>query len=150
MDQTIIRELNQTFKIHYPYEEISIYLQQSKLKDSPIPAFTDLFFMPATFRPTKISFRSCHFSENFPPDKTTSLMEFKNRHPEVSYQKLEQLYKKDLLAKYEWYEYFDPEKLSWVELLSMCNNLVERSATEHYMFLAFSLVNSETVELITN
>ena len=38
MEQTIIRELNQSFRIYFPYEEISIYLQQSKLSDSPLPA----------------------------------------------------------------------------------------------------------------
>ena len=59
MDQTIIGELNQKYKIYYPYEEISIYVRQSKLSDSPIPLFTELFLMPANFYPTKISFKSC-------------------------------------------------------------------------------------------
>ena len=47
-------------------------------------------------------------------------------------------------------EHFKPEKLSWCSLLSMCNDLVERSATENYMFLRFSMIDSETIELITN
>ena len=53
MDQLEIGELNKRFKIYYPYEEISIYLRQSKLSDSPIPAFADLFNMPVKFYPTK-------------------------------------------------------------------------------------------------
>ena len=57
MDQTIIGELNQKYRIYYPYEEISIYLQDSKLSDSPVPAFTKLLIAPANFYPTKISFK---------------------------------------------------------------------------------------------
>ena len=150
MDQKRIGELNQRFKIYYPYEEISIYLRQSKLSDSPIRVFADLFLMPFDFFPTKISFKSCHVKKGFPPDKTTSLIEFKRKHPEISFQKLERLYEKNLLAKHEWIEYFDPEKLSWVGLLSLCNSLVERSATECYVFLRFSLIDPETIELVTN
>jgi len=150
MDQTIIGELNQSFKIYYPYEEISIYMRQSKLSDSPIPALAEFFLMPANFLPTRISFKSCHVEEGFPPDETTSLMEFKRKHPKVSYQKLEILYNKNLLPKYKWNELFEPEKLSWDSLLSMGNDLVERSATENYVFLRFSIIDSETIELITN
>ena len=150
MDQTLIAELNQKYRIHYPYEEISIYLRNSKLSDSPVQAFTDLFIAPANFCPAKISFKSCNVKKGFPPDKIKSLIEFKREQPKVSYQKLEQLYVKNLLAKYEWHEYFDPEQLSWANLLLMCNSLVERSATESDVFLRFSLIDAETIELITN
>lgn len=150
MDQTTIGELNQRFRIYFPYEEISIYLQHTKLGDSPIPAFNQLHLMPIDFRPNKISFRSCDAKEGFPPDNTTPLLEFKRKHPNVSYEKLELLYAKNLLAKYEWTEYFDPEKLSWASLLTMCNGLVERSATEYYVFLRFSVIDHKTIELITN
>ena len=77
-------------------------------------------------------------------------MEFKRKHPQVSFQKLELLDKKNLLPKYEWNELFEPEKLSWDILLSKCNDLVERSATEYYVFLRFSIIDPETIELITN
>ena len=150
MDQTIIGELNQKYRIYFPYEEISIYLQDSKLSDSPVPAFTNLFIAPANFCPTKISFKSRSVKEGFPPDNTRSLIEFKREQPKVSFQKLELLYMKNFLAKYEWNEFFDPEQLSWASLLLMCNSLVERSATESYVFLRFSLVDPETIELITN
>ena len=150
MEQTIIKELNQRFRIYFPYEEISIYLQQSKLSDSPLPAFRELHLMPLDFCPSKISFRSCYAEEGFSPDKITPLMEFKRKHPNVSYEKLENLYEKNCLAKYEWTEYFDSEKLSWAGLLSMCNTLVTRSATENYVFLRFSVMDRETIELITN
>ena len=150
MEQATIRELNQKFKIYFPYEEISIYLQQSKLSDSPLPAFGDLHLMPSDFCPNKLSFRSCCAKEGFSPDKTTPLIEFKRKHPEVSYQKLEILYEKNFLAKYEWTEHFDPKILNWEGLLSMCNVLVKRSATENYVFLRFSVIDHETIELITN
>ena len=150
MDQTIIGELNQKYRIYYPYEEILIYVRDSKLSDSPMPAFTELFVAPSNFYPTKISFKSRNVKEGFPPDKTRSLIEFKRENPKVSYQKLEQLYANNFLAKYEWNEFFDPEQLSWDSLLSMCNSLVERSATDSYVFLRFSLVDPETIELITN
>lgn len=150
MEQTIIRELNQRFRIYFPYEEISIYLQQSKLSDSPLPAFSELHLMPLDFCPNKISFRSCYAEEEFSPDTTTPLIEFKRKHPNVSYEKLERLYEKNFLAKYEWTEYFDPEKLSWAGLLSMCDSLIKRSATENYVFLRFSVIDNEKIELITN
>ena len=150
MDQTIIGELNQKYRIYYPYEEILIYVRDSKLSDSPMPAFTELFVAPPNFYPTKILFKSRNVKEGFPPDKTRSLIEFKRENPKVSYQKLEQLYANNFLAKYEWNEFFDPEQLSWDSLLSMCNSLVERSATDSYVFLRFSLADPETIELITN
>ena len=150
MDQTIIGKLNQKYRIYYPYEEISIYLQDSKLSDSPVPAFTKLLIAPANFYPTKISFKSRDVKEGFPPDKIKSLIEFKRENPKVSYQKLEKLYVKNFLTKYEWNEFFDPEQISWESLLSMCNSLVERSATESYVFLRFSLVDPGSIELITN
>ena len=150
MDQTIIGKLNQKYRIYYPYEEISIYLQDSKLSDSPVPAFTKLLIAPANFYPSKISFKSRDVKEGFPPDKIKSLIEFKRENPKVSYQKLEKLYVKNFLTKYEWNEFFDPEQLSWDSLLWMCNSLVERSATDSYVFLRFSLVDCETIELKTN
>ena len=150
MEQTIIRELNQRFRIYFPYEEISIYLQQSKLTDSPLPVFSKLHLVPIDFCPNKISFRSCHAKDEFSPDKTIPLIEFKRKHPNVSYEKLKTLYEKNLLAKYEWTEYFNPEKLSWESLLSMCNGLVKRSATGDYVFLRFAVIDHETLELITN
>ena len=150
MDETIIRELNERFSIYYPYEEISIYLRQSKLEDSPLAVFTNLFCVPDNFCPNKISFNSCHLKDGFPPDETTSMIEFKLRQPDVSYKKIELLYEKNLVPKYRWNESFDPKKLSWLSLLFMCNRLVERSATEHYIFLRFSIIEPETIELITN
>ena len=150
MDQKTIGELNQRFSIYFPFEEISIYLQKSKLSDSPIPSFSELHLMPVDFCPHKISFRSCYAKEGFPPDNTIPLMEFKRKHPNVSYKKLEFLYAKNLLAKYEWTECFEPEKLSWASILSMCNCLVKRSATEYYVFLRFSVIDHETIQLITN
>ena len=150
MEHKIVRELNQRFRIYFPYEEILIYLQKSKLSDSPLPAFSELHLMPLDFCPYKISFRSCCAKKESSPDKITPLIEFKRKHPAVSYEKLEMLYEKNLLAKYEWTEYFDPDKLSWESLLSMCDVLVKRSATENYVFLRFSVIDHETIELITN
>lgn len=150
MDQALIRELNEQFSIYYPYEELSVYLRQSKLRENPIPVFADLFHGPVNFFPNKILFKSCHLKDGFPPDETISLIEFKRAHPEVSYQKIELLYEKNLLAKYQWHEAFEPKELSWLSLLSMGNRLVERSATENYVFLRFSSTEPETIELITN
>ena len=42
------------------------------------------------------------------------------------------------------------EDINWKELLLLCNNLVERSATDFDVFLRFSAMNDETLELITN
>ena len=53
MDQTIIGELNQKYRIYYPYEEILIYVRDSKLSDSPVPANTEMFVEPSNIYTTK-------------------------------------------------------------------------------------------------
>jgi hypothetical protein len=55
-----------------------------------------------------------------------------------------------MLPKYLWEENFSAEDINWRELLILCNCLVERSATDFDVFLKFSLMGEETLELITN
>ena len=68
----------------------------------------------------------------------------------MDFRKLERLYKDDLLLKFIWKEHFKAEDIKWRELLLLCNSLVERSATDFDVFLKFSLINEETLELVTN
>ena len=86
----------------------------------------------------------------YAPDKTMSLLSIKKNNPNVEFSKLERLYKNDMLSRFLWEESFSAEDLSWRELLFLCNRLVERSATDFDMFLRFSLMGDETLELITN
>ena len=84
------------------------------------------------------------------PDETISLLTIKRNNPNVNFRKLERLYNDDLLLKFIWKEHFKAEDVKWIELLSLCNSLVERSATDFDVFLKFSLINEETLELVTN
>ena len=84
------------------------------------------------------------------PDETLTLLSIKKNNPDVDFHKLERLYYKDLLLKYIWKEHFKAENVSWRELLLLCNSLVERSATDFDVFLKFSLINEEALELVTN
>ena len=74
----------------------------------------------------------------------------KNINPTVEFSKLERLYENNMLSKFIWKERFSAEDINWRELLLLCNNLVERSATDFDVFLRFSAMNDETLELITN
>ncbi len=84
------------------------------------------------------------------PDETVSLLTIKRNNPNVNFRKLERLYNDNLLFKFIWKEHFKAEDVKWRELLSLCNSLVERSATDFDVFLKFSLINEETLELVTN
>ena len=79
-----------------------------------------------------------------------SLLSIKKKNPNIEFNKLERLYDNNLLSKFLWEESFSAEDLKWRELLLLCNRLVERSATDFDVFLRFSLMGDETLELITN
>ena len=79
-----------------------------------------------------------------------SLLSIKKNNPNVEFSKLERLYENNMLSKFLWEEGFSAEDLNWRELLLLCNRLVERSATDFDVFLRFSLMGDETLELITN
>lgn len=150
MDETLFRELNRDFKIYYPYEEISIYTNNSNLNDLAVPVIANHLSAHKKFLPNKLMFRACQLKSGFSPDETIPLINFKRENPGVSFKKLERLYQNNLLAKYLWYEYFQPETVSWGSLLTLGNRLIERSATDHYVFLRFSPIKRDTIELITN
>ena len=150
MDETIINELNRGFEIYYPYEEISIYMNNSSLDDMALPTIASQFSIKNKSLPNRLMFRACQFRNGFSPDETTPLIDFKRENPGVSIKKLEGLYQGNLLAKYRWYEYFQPRHISWRDLLTLGNRLIERSATDYYVFLRFSLPKPNTMELITN
>ena len=150
MDEIIFSELNRNFKIYYPHEEISIYTNNSDLNELAIPVIAKKFSIGEKFLPNKLMFKACQFKNGASPDETIPLIDFKRENPGVSFKKLERLYQNNLLAKYRWYEYFQPERLSWGSLLTLGNRLIERSATDHYVFLKFSPTKRDTIELITN
>ena len=86
----------------------------------------------------------------YAPDETMSLLSIKKNNPNVEFSKLERLYENNMLSKFLWEERFSAEDLNWRELLLLCDRLVERSATDFDVFLRFSLMGDETLELITN
>ena len=106
--------------------------------------------LPLPKAPNKIVFRSRWSVPNYHPDETMSLLSIKKNNPNVEFKKLETLYKNNMLSKYLWEENLSAEDINWRELLILCNRLVERSATDFDVFLKFSLMGEETLELITN
>ena len=134
-------------------DELAVYMQGSELDDKAVPILTkslSVLGLPLTKVPNKIVFRSRWSVPDYNPDETVSLLSIKKNNPNVEFRKLERLYKNDMLPKYLWEENFSAEDINWRELLILCNCLVERSATDFDVFLKFSLMGEETLELITN
>jgi hypothetical protein len=148
-----ISSLNRTLKIHFPIDELAVYMQGSELEDKAVPILAkslSILGLPLPKVPNKIVFRSRWSVPEYDPDETISLLLIKKNYPNVEFRKLERLYKNNMLSKYLWEENFYPENINWRELLILCNCLVERSATDFDVFLKFSLMGEETLELITN
>jgi len=148
-----ISSLNRTLRIHFPMDELAVYMHGSELDDKAVPILAkslSILGLPLTKIPNKIVFRSRWSVPDYDPDETMSLLSIKKNNPNVEFRKLERLYKNNMLSKYLWEEYFSAEDINWRELLTLCNCLVERSATDFDVFLKFSLMGEETLELITN
>ena len=153
MNETDISSLNRTLKIHFPIDELAVYMLGSELDDKASPVLAkslSILGLPLPKVPNKIVFRSRWSVPDYGPDETMSLLSIKKNNPNVEFRKLERLYKNNMLSKYLWEENFSAEDINWRELLILCNCLVERSATDFDVFLKFSLMGGETLELITN
>ena len=145
--------LNRTFSIHFPMDELGVYMHGSELDDKAVPILAkSLSILGLTLPkvPKKIVFRSRWSVPGHAPDETLSLLSIKKSNPTVEFSKLERLYENNMLSKFLWVECFSAEDLNWRDLLILCNRLVERSATDFDVFLRFSLMGDETLELVTN
>ena len=134
-------------------DELAVYMHGSELDDKALPILVKSLSklgLPLPKVPNKIVFRSRWSVPDYDPDETMSLLSIKKNNPNVEFRKLERLYKNNMLSKYLWEENFSAEDINWRELLILCNCLVERSATDFDVFLKFSLMGEETLELITN
>ena len=134
-------------------DELSVYMHGSELDDKAVPILAkslSILGLPLSEVPNKVVFRSRWFVPGYDPDETMSLLSMKKNNPNVEFRKLERLYENNMLSKYLWEENFSAEDINWRELLILCNCLVERSATDFDVFLKFSLMGEETLELITN
>ena len=134
-------------------DELAVYMHGSDLDDKAVPILAkslSILGLPLPKVPNKIVFRSRWSVPGYDPDETMSLLSIKKNNPNVEFRKLERLYKNNMLPKYLWEENFSAEDINWRELLILCNCLIERSATDFDVFLKFSLMGEETLELITN
>ena len=153
MDESNINELNKKFCIHFPVDELAVYMHGSELDTKAIPDLKNrlsILGIPLKAPPDRIIFRSRHAEIKNPPDQTISLLAMKKANPGVEFNKLERLYTNNMLLKYWWIEPFSAEDLSWGQLLGLCDQLVKRSATDYDEFLRFSIFETNTLELITN
>ena len=153
MNEKDINFLNKTLTIHFPLDELGVYMHGSELDDKAVPVLAkslSLLGLTLPKSPKKIVFRSRWSVPGYAPDKTISLLSIKKKNPNIEFNKLERLYDNNLLSKFLWEESFSAEDLKWRELLLLCNRLVECSATDFDVFLRFSLMGDETLELITN
>ena len=153
MNEKDISSLNKTLTIHFPIDELGVYMHGSDLEDKAIPSLAkSLSILGLTLPkvPKKIVFRSRWLVPGYAPDETMSLMSIKKNNPNVQFSKLERLYENNMLLKFLWEEGFSAEDLNWRGLLLLCNRLVERSATDFDVFLRFSLMGDDRLELITN
>ena len=134
-------------------DELAVYMHGSELDDKAVPILAkslSILGLPLPKVPNRIVFRSRWSVPDYDPDETMSLLTIKKNNPNIEFRKLERLYKNNMLSKYLWEENFSAEDINWRELLILCNCLVERSATDFDVFLKFSLMGEETLELITN
>ena len=153
MNEKDISSLNKTLTIHFPIDELGVYMHGSDLEDKAIPSLAkSLSILGLTLPkvPKKIVFRSRWLVPGYAPDEIMSLMSIKKNNPNVQFSKLERLYENNMLLKFLWEEGFSAEDLNWRGLLLLCNRLVERSATDFDVFLRFSLMGDDRLELITN
>ena len=153
MNERDICSLNRILKIHFPMDELAVYMHESELDDKALPILAkslSILGLPLPKVPNKIVFRSRWSVPGYDPDETMSLLSIKKNNPNVEFRKLERLYKSNMLSKYLWEESFSAKDINWRELLILCNCLVERSATDFDVFLKFSLMGEDTLELITN
>ena len=153
MNERDISSLNRTLKIHFPMDELAVYMHGSELDDKAVPILVkslSILGLPLSKVPNRVVFRSRWFVPDYDPDETMSLLSIKKNNPNVEFRKLERLYKSNMLSKYLWEESFSAKDINWRELLILCNCLVERSATDFDVFLKFSLMGEDTLELITN
>ncbi len=153
MNERDISSLNKTLSIYFPMDELNVFMHGSELEDKAVPVLAKSLstlglILPET--PKKIVFRSRWSVPGYAPDRTRSLLSIKKSNPNIEFNKLERLYQNNLLSKFLWEERFSAEDLNWRELLLLCNRLIERSATDFDVFLRFSLMEKETLELITN
>jgi len=153
LNEDDINSLNKTLTIHFPLDELAVYMSGSELDDKAIPVLIKTLSslgLQLNKVPNRIVYRSRWAMPGHSPDETLTLLSIKKNNPDVDFRKLERLYYNDLLLKYIWKEHFKAENVSWRELLLLCNSLVVRSATDFDVFLKFSLINEETLELVTN
>ena len=153
MNEKDISSLNKILTIHFPMDELGVYMHGSELDDKAVPVLSkslSLLGLTLPKVPKKIIFRSRWSVPGFAPDETITLLSIKKDNPNVEFSKLERLYENNMLSKFLWEEHFSAEDLNWRDLLLLCNRLVERSATDFDVFLRFSLMGDEALELITN
>ena len=153
MNEPELKELNKDFCIHFPAEELGVFMQGSDFDAKALPDLDrrlSMFGLPLSKTPESIVFRSRHRESGHPPDQTISLLHIKRLNPGVDFSKLEKLYEKNILLKFLWMEPFLADELSWKHLLNLCNKLVKRSGTEDDVFLRFSVMEPGVLELITN
>ena len=153
MNENDINSLNKILTIYFPLDKIAVYMNGSQLNEKAMPHLIKTLSrlgLPLNKVPKKIVFRSRWAMPGHPPDETLSLLTIKKLNRNVDFRKLERLYEDDLLLKYIWKANFTAEEIKWKELFLLFNSLVERSATDFDVFLKFSLMDEETLELITN
>ena len=153
MNEEDVNSLNKTLTIHFPLDELAVFMNTSELDDKAIPVLIKTLpslGVQVNKVPNKIIYRSRWAMPGHSPDETMSLISIRRNNPNVNFRKLERLYNDNFLLKFVWKEHFKAEDVKWRELLLLCNSLVERSATDFNVFLKFSLMNEETLELVTN
>ena len=84
MNEKDISSLNKTLTIHFPMDELGVYMQGSDLDDKAIPILAkSLSILGLTLPkvPKKIVFRSRWSVPGYAPDETMSLLSIKKNNP---------------------------------------------------------------------
>ena len=86
MNERDISSLNRTLKIHFPMDELAVYMHGSELDDKAVPILAkslSILGLPLPKVPNKIVFRSRWSVPDYDPDETMSLLSIKKNNPNV-------------------------------------------------------------------
>ena len=103
MNEKEINSLNEKLTIHFPIDELAVYMHGSELDDKAVPILTKSLSklgLRLSDVPDTIVFRSRWLVTGHAPDETMSLFSIKKNNPKVEFSKLKRQTTGDSINSY--------------------------------------------------
>ena len=87
MNEQAINSLNKTLTIHFPIDELGVYMHGSELEDKAVPVLVkslSVLGLKLPQVPEKIVFKSRWLVPGYAPDTTMSIVSLKKNNPNVN------------------------------------------------------------------